>query len=57
MININRTQLEIHPKNGLTMNMITDRWIRICIGIAIIGMYTGVFLLLATPFIHAIGWW
>jgi len=49
--------LKFTPQNGLKMNMITDHWIRRCIGIAIVGTSMGLFLLLATPFIHAIRWW
>jgi len=36
MNDVNRTELEINPHNGLKMNMVADSWIRRCIGIAIL---------------------
>jgi len=57
MNDVNRTELEIHPTCGLKMNLVTDRWIRICIGTCLLLVAGGCFLLAATPFIRAVRWW
>jgi len=56
MKDINQTTLEIHPQHGLKMNLITDRWIRRCIGIAILGATVAVVLVASAPLIWSIGY-
>ncbi|MEO3879263.1 hypothetical protein [Rheinheimera fenheensis] len=57
MIDDSRTKLEIHPKRGLKMDMVTDKWIRICVGIAVVLIGLAVLALAITPALHAIRWW
>lgn len=52
-----RTKLEIHPKRGLKMDAVTDKWIRTCIGAAVVIVSMAVLALAVTPAIHAIRWW
>jgi|GEM_PF-1640137 len=52
----NQTTLEIHPQHGLKMNLITDHWIRKCIGIAIIGATVAVLFVAMAPLIWSIGY-
>jgi len=42
---------------NLEYDGLITRWIRLCIGVAILGATGGVLLLSATPFIRAIRWW
>jgi hypothetical protein len=55
--NNSRAKLEIHPKRGLKMDMVTDKWIRTCVGIALVLVGLAVLALAITPAIHAIRWW
>jgi len=52
----NQTTLEIHPQHGLKMNLITDHWIRKCIGIAILGSTVAAVLVAAAPLVWSIGY-
>ncbi len=52
-----KSKIEIHPKRGLKMDLVTDKWIRQCVGIAVILASLGVLLLAATPIVYAIRWW
>ena len=53
----NRSTVEIHPREGLKMDLVTDKWIRFCIGLAIVLMAVGGLMLAATPMVHAVRWW
>ena len=53
-MNSNRSRLEIHPKEGLKMDLVTDKWIRFCAGMAILMVGAGCFLLAATPFVSVV---
>ena len=52
-----RAKLEIHPERGLKMDMVTDKWIRRCIGITVVLVGLAVLALAFTPALHAIRWW
>lgn len=39
------------------MDLVTDRWIRVCIGLSIIIASISMLALAATPFVNAIRWW
>lgn len=39
------------------MDLVTDAWIRKCIGIAIVFAGAGMFALALAPLLHVIRWW
>lgn len=39
------------------MDIVTDKWIRTCVGIAVVLVGMAVLALAITPAIHAIRWW
>jgi hypothetical protein len=39
------------------MSIVTDKWIRICLGIAVILAGASIFALAITPLMYAIRWW
>lgn len=53
----NRARVEIHPRHGLKMDMVSDAWIQRCTGIAMMIVALGVLALLTTPLIRAMRWW
>jgi hypothetical protein len=53
----NRSTIEIHPHQGIKMSIVTDKWIRICLGIAVILAGASIFALAITPLMYAIRWW
>jgi hypothetical protein len=56
LIDNSRTKVEIHPKRGLKMDVVTDKWIRICVGIAMV--IVALLALAVTPALYALGtWW
>lgn len=56
-MNSSKSKLEIHPKRGLKMDLVTDKWIRGCIGVAVILTSIAIVLLASTPLVYAIRWW
>ncbi len=50
----NRSRVEIHPKEGLKMDLVTDRWIRVCIGVSLLLVSLGCLLLAATPLVKVL---
>lgn len=56
-MNHSRTKVEIHPKRGLKMDVVTDRWIRICIGVAVVLISMAVLALAVTPALYALSSW
>lgn len=57
MTNDSRSKVEIHLKRGIKMDIVTDAWIRRCIGIAVVLGALSVFTLAATPLVSVIKWW
>ena len=49
-----KTKLELHPKEGLKMEMYSSPFIRMCIGIAVLLVLLGMFALMVTPLISAV---
>ena len=56
-MNDSRTKVEIHPKRGLKMDVVTDKWIRICVGIAMVIVAVAVLALAITPALYALSTW
>ena len=46
--------MEIHPREGLKMEMYASLFVRGCIGVAVLLVAAGLFLLLATPFAQVV---
>lgn len=49
-----KTKLELHPKEGLKMEMYSSPFIRMCIGIAVLLVSLGMFALMVTPLISTL---
>ena len=49
-----KTKLELHPKEGLKMEMYSSPFIRMCIGIAVLLVSLEMFALMVTPLISAV---
>ena len=49
--------VEIHPKEGLKMEMYASPFVRVCIGVAVLLVALGLLLLMATPFVQVLRWW
>ena len=52
-----RSRVRIHPQEGLEMDMITDSWVRRCIGVSVVIVALAVLLLAAAPLASVIRWW
>jgi len=52
--NYSKTKLELHPKEGLKMEMYSSPFIRMCIGIAVLLVALGMFALMVTPLISTL---
>ncbi|MBO2582477.1 hypothetical protein [Shewanella algae] len=48
-MNDSKSKVEIHPKRGLKMELVTDKWIRKCIGFAVVIVALSVLLLASAP--------
>ena len=46
-----KTKLELHPKEGLKMEMYSDRFVRVCVGVAVLLIALGMFALMVTPLV------
>jgi hypothetical protein len=51
------SKVSIHQKEGIKMDLVTDIWIRRCIGVASVLIALGVFALAVTSLIRVIRWW
>ena len=51
---MNKARVEIHPREGLKMEMCASPFVRGCIGVAVLLVAAGLFLLLATPFAQVV---
>jgi len=49
-----RSKVSIHSKERIKMDLVTDIWIRRCIGVATVLITMGVFALAVTPLISVI---
>ena len=45
-----KTKLEMHPKEGMKVEIYASPFVRACIGIAILMVAAGLFALMAAPF-------
>ncbi|RKW11023.1 MAG: hypothetical protein D8H94_14210 [Cardiobacterium sp.] len=52
-----KARVEIHPKEGLKMEMYASPFVRVCIGVAVLLVALGLLLLMATPFVQVLRWW
>jgi len=52
-----KARVEIHPKEGLKMEMYASPFVRGCIGVAVLLVAFGLLLLMATPFVQVLRWW
>ena len=52
-----KARVEIHPKEGLKMEMYASPFVRVCIGVAVLLVAFGLLLLMATPFVQVLRWW
>jgi hypothetical protein len=52
-----RAKIEIHPKRGLKMDIVTDKWLRGCVGIAVLVVSLSVLVLALAPLLYVIRWW
>ncbi len=54
MTDDNKSRLEINLRKGITMDIVTDTWIRRCIGIAIVVGSLAMFALAIAPLVKII---
>lgn len=52
-----KARVEIHPKEGLKMEIYASPFVRVCIGVAVLLVALGLLLLMATPFVQVLRWW
>lgn len=53
-VKYSKARVEIHPREGLKMEMYASPFVRGCIGVAVLPVAAGLFLLLATPFAQVV---
>lgn len=56
-VKYSKARVEIHPKEGLKMEMYASPFVRVCIGVAVLLVALGLLLLMATPFVQVLRWW
>lgn len=49
-----KTKLELHPKEGMKLEIYASPFIRACIGIAVLAVSFGLFALMVTPLVRAL---
>ncbi|MCP2041676.1 hypothetical protein L1281_002287 [Neisseria sp. HSC-16F19] len=50
----NKTKMELHPKEGMKLEMYASPFIRACIGIAILLISIGLLALMVTPLVSTL---